>query len=85
MPRSSLSGSCSPIWCVRKTLLNNFWIFLIQAEEINIKGRVYHKHCLTCKNCKRCIDINILAIGLDDDIYCRVCCLKISWYNLFFS
>jgi len=52
---------------------------VFQAEEVNIKGRVYHKHCLTCKNCKRCIDINILAIGPDNDIYCRVCCLKISW------
>ncbi len=51
----------------------------LQAEEVNIKGRVYHKKCMTCGNCKRAIDISILAIGQDDDIYCKICCHKISW------
>ena len=51
----------------------------MQAEEVNIKGRVYHKKCLSCKNCKRPIDISLLAIGPDEDIYCQICCNKISW------
>lgn len=52
---------------------------VFQAEEVNIKGRVYHKKCLTCRNCRRPVDISIMAIGPDDDIYCKVCCHKISW------
>ena len=43
-----------------------------QAEEVNINGKVYHKKCLTCANCKRNLDMSILAIGPDDDIYCKV-------------
>ena len=54
-------------------------LLFYQAEEVNIKGRVYHKKCLSCKNCKRPIDISLLAIGPDDDIYCEICCVKISW------
>ena len=50
-----------------------------QAEEVNIKGRMYHKKCLSCRNCKRPIDMAILAVGPDEDIYCKVCCDKISW------
>merc|ERR1719384_1293044 len=52
---------------------------VFQAEEVNIKGRVYHKKCLSCKHCKRPIDISILAVGPDDEIYCQICCNKISW------
>ena len=55
------------------------FVFLPKAEEINIKGRMYHKKCLSCKNCKRPIDISLLAVGPDDDIYCQICCDKISW------
>ena len=40
---------------------------------------MYHKKCLSCKNCKRPIDISLLAIGPDDEIYCQICCNKISW------
>ena len=54
-------------------------MFSMQAEEVNIKGRVYHKKCLSCKHCKRPIDISILAVGPDDEIYCQICCNKISW------
>lgn len=46
---------------------------------MNIKGRVYHKKCLSCHNCKRSVDISIMAIGPDDEIYCKICCKKISW------
>jgi len=52
---------------------------VFQAEEVNIKGRLYHKKCLSCKNCKRPIDISLLAVGPDDDIYCQICCNKMSW------
>lgn len=52
---------------------------VFQAEEINIKGRMYHKQCLSCRNCKRPIDISLLAVGPDDQIYCQICCNKISW------
>ncbi|TRY73464.1 hypothetical protein TCAL_02229 [Tigriopus californicus] len=52
-----------------------------EAEEVNIKNNIYHKRCLSCKNCKRNLDISILAIGPDDDIYCSICCHKISWPN----
>jgi hypothetical protein len=51
----------------------------MQAEEMNIKGKMYHKKCLTCGNCKRNLDIAILSIGPDDDIYCDICCHKMSW------
>lgn len=50
-----------------------------QAEEVNIKGKMYHKRCLACKQCKRLIDIALLAVGPDDEIYCNICCHKISW------
>jgi len=52
---------------------------VFQAEEVNIKGRMYHKTCLSCKNCRRPIDIANLAVGPDDDIYCNICCHKLSW------
>ena len=45
--------------------------FLPQAEEVNINNKIYHKKCLTCANCKRNLDISILAIGPDDDVYCK--------------
>ena len=48
--------------------------FLFQAEEVNINNRVYHKKCLTCANCRRSLDMAILAIGPDDDIYCKGPC-----------
>ena len=53
--------------------------FFFKAEEVNIKGRMYHKTCLSCKNCRRPIDIANLAVGPDDDIYCNICCHKLSW------
>jgi len=56
---------------------------VFQAEEVNINNRVYHKKCLTCANCRRSLDMAILAIGPDDDIYCKVCCHKISWPGRF--
>ncbi|CAB4062558.1 unnamed protein product [Lepeophtheirus salmonis] len=52
---------------------------VFQAEEVNIKGRMYHKKCLSCRNCHRPVDISLLDIGPDDDIYCKICCKKISW------
>ena len=36
---------------------------VFQAEEVNIKGRVYHKKCLSCKQCKRPTDISLIAVG----------------------
>ena len=36
---------------------------VFQAEEVNIKGRMYHKKCLSCKQCKRLIDISLIAVG----------------------
>lgn len=42
---------------------------------------MYHKQCLSCKQCKRLIDITLLAVGPDNDIYCNICCHKISWPN----
>ena len=53
-----------------------------QAEEVNINGKVYHKKCLTCANCKRNLDMSILAIGPDDDIYCKVIFDINSIFNL---
>ena len=53
--------------------------FFFKAEEVNIKGRMYHKTCLSCKNCRRPIGIANLAVGPDDDIYCNICCHKLSW------
>ena len=41
---------------------------------MNINNRVYHKKCLTCANCRRSLDMAILAIGPDDDIYCKGPC-----------
>lgn len=52
---------------------------VFSAEQMEIKGHLYHKKCMSCKNCKRPIDISILAIGPDKDIYCKICCDKISW------
>ena len=49
---------------------------LLQAEEVNINNKVYHKKCLTCGNCKGNLDMSGLAVGPDDDIYCKVCYLR---------
>ena len=57
--------------------------FTFQAEEVNINNKVYHKKCLTCGNCKRNLDISLMGIGPDEEIYCKVCCHKISWPGRF--
>jgi len=49
------------------------------AEQMEIKGRLYHKKCMTCKNCTRPISIDIMAIGPDNDLYCNICCHKLNW------
>ena len=61
---------------MRKEVPKLSFTHLLQAEEVNINNKVYHKKCLTCGNCKRNLDISILAIGPDDDIYCKVCYLR---------
>jgi len=52
---------------------------VFSAEQVEIKGRLYHKKCMTCKNCTRAISIDLAAIGPDDDLYCKICCKNISW------
>jgi len=52
---------------------------VFSAEQMEIKGRLYHKKCMTCKNCSRMISIDLSAIGPDDELYCGVCCHKLSW------
>jgi len=49
------------------------------AEQMEIKGKFYHKKCMTCKNCSRPISIDIMAIGPDNDLYCNICCHKLNW------
>ncbi len=54
-------------------LFSTLSTFFLQAEEINIKNRVYHKKCLSCKNCKRPIDVALMAIGkYDTRFYCFI-------------
>lgn len=79
----SFAQSCKSCHYAKNTKCQSFSILLsqFQAEEVNIKNNIYHKRCLSCKNCKRNLDISILAIGPDDDIYCSICCHKISWPN----
>ena len=52
---------------------------VFSAEQMEIKGRLYHKKCMTCRNCTRPISIDLAAIGPDGDLYCNICCHKISW------
>ena len=52
---------------------------VFSAEQMEIKGKLWHKKCMTCKNCTRPISIDHAAIGPDDDLYCNICCHKISW------
>ena len=52
---------------------------VFSAEQMEIKGRLWHKKCMTCKNCTRMISIDLAAIGPDNDLYCKICCDKISW------
>ena len=52
---------------------------VFSAEQMEIKGRLYHKKCMTCRNCTRPISIDICAIGPDNDLYCTICCKKMSW------
>ena len=52
---------------------------VFSAEQIEIKGRLYHKKCLSCGKCSRPISIDLLAIGPDGDIYCNICCKSINW------
>ena len=49
------------------------------AEQVEIKGRLYHKKCMSCANCNRPISIDITAIGPDGDIYCNICCKSLNW------
>ena len=52
---------------------------VFSAEQIEIKGRLYHKKCLSCGKCSRPISIDLLAIGPDGDIYCNICCKSLNW------
>ena len=65
------------LYCPRHCTLIMWHAAPFQAEEVNIKERVYHKKCLTCKSCKRPCDISGLAIGPEGDIYCNICCHKV--------
>ena len=52
---------------------------VFSAEQMEIKGRLYHKKCMSCAKCNRPISIDITAIGPDNDIYCNICCKGINW------
>ena len=52
---------------------------VFSAEQMEIKGKLWHKNCMTCKNCSRMISIDLAAIGPDNDLYCKICCDKMSW------
>ena len=54
----------------------NYGYTLGPKNKLPARGLVF---LISCKHCKRPIDISILAIGPDDEIYCQICCNKISW------
>ncbi len=43
-----------------------------EAEKITVKDDVYHKKCVTCFKCTRALDSLALAVGPDNNVYCRV-------------
>ena len=52
---------------------------VFSAEQMEIKGRLYHKKCMSCRQCSRPISIDITAVGPDGDLYCNICCHKLNW------
>ena len=48
-----------------------------EIEKVQVKDRVFHKNCLSCKSCERLLDVgSICSIKLQDkyvEIFCQGC------------
>ncbi|XP_045108095.1 muscle LIM protein Mlp84B-like isoform X2 [Portunus trituberculatus] len=49
---------------------------VFMAEEINAKGRSFHKRCYNCCHCHRPLDSMVGCDSPDGEVYCKLCYAK---------
>jgi len=46
---------------------------VFEAEKVVSGRHVFHRQCLSCKNCRRQLDTSSFFDATDGEIYCRGC------------